>query len=426
MSLGIVTPAGYLSGLLSQLMTLSRPKKISIILNDIVPKLKDLGRDDLAGRLTKVSLALTEGTYNTIDWQNSRVYDELTTIQEALQRGDPIEEAVNARQAAEELSDLTGPINHHPTSLIARPTRTSIGPPPRIAWQKFGTAEHPAPNPPDALVHSAGKRLSYLVDFVAGIAGHGALEMDTESFYGISGDIRRSIRKGEFVPLALGKFLVHEARKLIDTASSITPRYGQLMRELIIESIFEAHGWSLGLPNETTPWDASFLYALRRYVTARLLTEDGKRQVLADRALIRVVRNKVSLEKVNWHPGRTRREAFEPWLLATNNGNSARLNMQRRFIGNGLLRAVGWKQPEPYSPNTLKLQWMVRYWIAHYHYGALPARGLPFSTQDIIRYAMAGQPDELIPAFKQGLKEMMSDFYTAEELDTLTIKEAAV
>lgn len=422
---GIVTPAAQLNGLLAQVALMSvtgTPLAISGLLTQVAPLLNTLDRPALGAQLALFSMALQRGDVGRSEWLNSRVYDDLEAIHAAMERGDPVAEALQARSAAVALRALVESSRIGPTSIIARSSpRTSLGPPPKINWRSFGSETFPAPNAPSHAVGTAGLRLQYFASFVSGIATHDELEGAMERFYEISGETRRRLREGLFVPQALGQFPVRDAQHLIQRAAAIEPKYGQLMTELILQAILESQEWSLGMPTATTAWELSFLYALRRYIATQMLTEEGKKTVLADRALIRVAQNQASLEKVSWHPGRTRRETFEPWLQAMNGGKSDNLNRQRQFIGEGILRAVGWKVPEQGSSEELRLQWFFRNWIAQYHYGALPARGLPYPTENLIAFAMARNPVHLQPKFKSALLDMMRGFYSDEDLATFSI-----
>jgi hypothetical protein len=420
------TAAGYLQGLLGQMMVASVSGQETLIagtLEQIAPPLQSFGREDLSTRLAHASNALKSGDYKRTDWLKSRLYGELSGIHEALKRGDPVEEAVKARQASEALGQLIGPLSSNLPSIVARSPRVTVGPAPRIEWAKFGTAEHPAPNPPSASVTSAGKRLSYLFYYVAAHAGHGETDTATEQFFEISSALRRRLREGRFAPEALGQFPSSEAAKLIAKAAAVEPLYGKLMKELVTQSLFESQGWSLGLPAKDAPWNVFLLYGLRRHVACQLLSPEGRKTVLADRPLIQIVRGDHDrLQDVTWHPGRTRREVFESWLQGMSR-NAEHLAAQRRFLGDGFLRSMPrWAAPEEGASADARLQWLVRYWIAHCHYGALPARGLPYPPNTIFRFALAGRPTDVRAEFRADLIAMMRDFFTDEELTALDIR----
>ena len=410
---GIVTPAAYISGLLSDLSTASVTggvEELALILDDLTSTLGDQNQASLAGRVAEVSKALRTGGLHRAAFLQSPLAQHLESLSEALARGDALEDAFSGKRS--ERDELEQLLQNRPPrldrSVTARHVRLSIGPPPLIHWRDFGSIEFPPANPPSADIQTAGERLSYFVFYVAGIAQHGESNIQTAAFYKISEALLRKIRGGLFAPKALGQFPSEIASKLISKASSIEPKYGQLMQELIFQAFFESQGWSLGLPQKEAPWNISFMYALRRHVARKLLTEEGREEILEDRALISVVKGEASLEEVRWHPGLTRREVFEKWLTAINNGgDSARLEKQRRYIGDGILRATGWKALSARAPEALKLQWEFRQWIAYHHYGALPARGLPFSTQILIRFALARNPTGLQPQFVEAIRRMI-------------------
>ncbi len=428
MSYGIITPAGHLSSLLGHLTQLSltgQPQGIATVLDDLAPQLNELGRSDLGGRLTRVSVALQSGGYLRTDWHNSKLYGEIERIHEDLKNGASLDEALQLQRAGQALQELTGPSETGPQSITTRGHRTPIGQLPLIEWKKYGTEAHPAPNPPSESIDSAGKLLSYFAHYVAGVMGHGQREIDTEQFYRINSHTRRQLRSGRFIHSYLGRFPTAEARRLIDRATAIEPLWGRLMQHLVIFATFEAYGWSLSLPNEHTHWDDSFRYALRRHAVIQLLSERGKERVLDDKAMINVIRRKVSLESVNWHPGRTRREVFNEWLVDMSGHNPRRLGAQQRYIGNSLLRDLNWAEPDDSSSNPLKDQWFFRYWTCHYHYGALPARGLFVPTASLVRFATIKQPADLSSRFQAGLMTMFGDFFTPEELRSKKIRRAA-
>jgi hypothetical protein len=179
------------------------------------------------------------------------------------------------------------------------------------------------------------------------------------------------------------------------------------MLELVVQAFFESQSWSLGLPVENAPWHIGLLYALRRHVGHRLLCEEGRKAVFDDQPLLRVVRGKVSLNQVNWYGHRTRREIFEGWIQAMSPHNQPRIDRQRRVIGDGILRQKNWKEPAAGSSEALQLQWVVRCWIAYRHYGAIPAAGLPFPSEQVLRFALAVKPGQLAPQFREGLMTMM-------------------
>lgn len=420
-----LTTADYLRGLLGQVLQTSvsgQPAQIAGALDQAAQPLQDLGRNDLSARLQRTSGALKSGDYQRTDWVRSRLYGDLADIHASLERGDPVEEAVKARHSHEQLQSLVGPVSTRSSFMAARSPRVSVGPLPRIEWEKFGTPEHPAPNPPSASITSAGKRLSYFFFYVASHAGYGETETATETFYGISSDLRRRIREGHFAPRAIGKFPSAEAHNIVFKASEIEPKYGQLMAELAVQAFFESQTWSLGLPTRDASWDIGMLYGLRRYLGHLLLTEDGKKTVMADEPLIRVARGLTSLTEVSWHAkdSKTRREAFEPWLTAMNPRNP---DPMRRALGNGVLKENNWFPPKAGASPESRLQWMLRYWIAHYHYGAIPARGLPYPPETIFRFALLRRPAEVNPDFGRNLLVMMGDFYTHEEKEALSFDE---
>jgi hypothetical protein len=398
---------GYLLGMLNQVTQTSaagEPQAIAGLLSQVAPTFQDLGRRDLHDRLGQVADALHSGDFGRTDWIRSRLYGEISQIQDALQAGASCEDAFIAATTAPTLGSITAPSEK---SFIPPAARTHLGPPPRIRWEQFGSEKHPAPNPPSAAVTSAGKRLAYFAQYVAGISGHGESEQAVEDFFDISGHMRRRLRDGFLIPANLGHFPTEDARSLIRTSSDTEPKYGQLMLELVVQAFFESQAWSLGLPTETAPWHVGLLYALRRHVGHRLLCDSGRKEVFEDKPLLRIVQGKVSLNQVNWYGRRTRREIFESWIRAMSPHNARRIEQQRRSIGDGVLRMKGWKEPPANAGEDLLLQWMVRCWIAYHHYGAIPAAGLPFPPEQILKFALAVAPGRVAPQFREGLLRMM-------------------
>ncbi len=415
-SLGVITPQGRLASHLATLAELSSaggdPAEIAEVLEGIAPSFEEQGKANLAARVIRFAAALKEGSTPRTVFLQSPLFRELDSLRERLGEDVPLETALQGRSAVEEFQRLTGPQTLRaqrfaPSSQVTHALRLAIGPKPLIDWKKFGSARYEAPREPSADVKTIGQQLAYFVFYAAGMAGHGESNSATAAFYEISEDQLRRLQKGLFAPEALGQFPSEAAFRLIAKATALTPPFGQLMRELLILAIFESQGWSLGQPRGDAFWDISFMYALRRYAAAQFLTERGKENVLADTALVRAIKNRNALERVDWHPGRTRREVFEPWLKALCGGDEKRLSAMRAYIGEGILKAAGWKKPPPHAGEDLQLQWRLRHWIAHHHYGALPARGLPFSTQIILRFAFAKNPADLTPGFRKGLLEMM-------------------
>lgn len=381
-------------------------------LEELAPRFEDLNKADLAGRLKKYAAALRDGNTRRAGFLQSELFATLEKLKEALEEGAPLDEALEGKRASEALAELgAGLETRLDRSITARtvPLRLSIGPAPLITWKLFGSKMHPAPEPPSADIQTAGQRLSYFVFYVAGDAGHGESNIATANYYEISEEQLRRLQKGNFAPKALGQFPTEEAARLIAKASCLEPHYGQLLRELVIHAIFESQDWSLGLPQKEAPWDISFMYALRRYVAEQLLTKKGGEKVLNDTALRKVIQSRRNLQKVDWHPGQTRREIFEKWLTAMNNGSGdpALLDRRRKYIGDGILKAVGWKTPGPGATKEQQLQWRLRHWIAHHHYGALPARGLPYPTNTLLRFAFAKNPTDLDEDFRRGILEMI-------------------
>jgi len=415
---GTITPTAYFLGLLNQINSASisgTPAELGGLLQDLAPRMNDFGRSEWATQLSTSALHLQNGEWGRTDFLRSRNFGALEKLRTQLENGTPLEEALTPPEVRQTLDALTSaqPPRH---PLFRPPPRQTVGPAPQIDWSSFGSARFPAPRPPSESVKTAGQRLSYFAYYVAGITGHGETETAVEQFYQISDELRRRLQGGLFAPDRLGQFPSSSAHKLLFRAHKTEPLYGQLMRELLIQSFFESQQWSLGLPLREAPWSISFLYALRRFVAQSLLTDAGKASVLEDETLVKAVRNLLSFEQVGGQGQRTRREIFEDWLHRMNPKDAERQDSQRSFIGNGILQEIGWKRPAHDASPALHFQWMVRYWIAHHHYGCLPARGLPIEPKHIVRFAFASRPTQIHPEFAGTLLTLMSDFYDADEI----------
>jgi hypothetical protein len=429
---------------MKSLSVTGRPAEIDRLLQEMAPCLNALDRPDLGGRTIKVTLALQGGTYLRTDWIRSPLYRELDEIHQAIERGDPVEEALKGKLASDELNRRTGPLDQTPRSITARPHRTPLGPPPIIHWKKYGSDLNPAFETPPPHINTAGLRLGFTAQQIAGrafsyAAMKGENRMDphiqaehnivVESFYGISPEHRRRLREGFFVPEELSRFPSTEAGRLIERAGAFEPLYGELMRHLVQHAIFESQGWSLGIPLKDSPWHLIFRYELRCFVANQLLSENGKKAVLADKTLMKVVKDEVSFEESSWHRGRTRREVLESWFALVYNGHPELAGARRLSIGNVVLKLNGWTPPPGGSPESVKLQWMVRYWAAHYHYGVIPTRGLPIDRQRLEKFVVqaVGNSHDAAKIFvinntaKKLLLNMMGDFYTPEELSNLRV-----
>lgn len=420
---GMVTPQDYVVGLLSDLegQTVSSEETvIARTLEDLSPHIERLGNRDLAVRIARVMEALRSGQIQRARFATLPLLRELAQLKTALEGGESIEAVLFAREAASRLAGIEGP-RRFPKSITAREIlRSPIGQPPVIHWEKFGTKLHPFKAPGNLETEAtAGRRLAYALSYIAGAAGLGETSAEREEFFGMGPEARRKLDRGLFFPKALGNFPTEESHAILKKTAQIESLYGKLVQELMIQAIFESQGWSLGVPLAQATWDIHLLYGLRRYVAEQLLMPQTREKVLEDEALLKVVQGKRLLTDVRWHPGLTRREVFEPWLVGMNKGQPAQLERQKRFIGESYLRSWGWQAPKNEAGWELQLQWMVRKWIAHYHYGALPARGLPFSVDVIVRFAAARYPARVNPQFARKLLAMMGDYYSKTAIDAL-------
>ena len=391
-----VTPDVYIPLLLDTLADVSfagNSLAIAEVLTDLSGPVASLGGEALSASLVKFSDALRDGSYVPSDWRRSDFYTQfLVTMKRAILEGRLIEESAP----------------HTPRFAIQLLFRPRVGPSPEIHWEQFGSSSFPAPLPPRSEISTLGLKLCYFVNYVAGQAGHGEHAFEMESFFGMSPAVRQRLQSGEFIPRAIGLFPTREARQLIDRAQALEPRYGDLMRELLRLSFFEAQGWSAIIPSPEAVWSEPFLYELRNYVAEELMaSEERAGAVLDDKALIRVVRGENHLADVRWHAGKTRREVEEPWLKKLARGDEALLESRRSSLGEGILKAVGWTAPRNGVNGELRVQWRLRDWIARHQYGALPAQGLPFPTEVILRFAMATSPRSITPKFSAGLLRMI-------------------
>ncbi|MBI5299895.1 MAG: hypothetical protein HY877_06350 [Deltaproteobacteria bacterium] len=391
-----VTPNVYIPTLLDTLANVSLagdPLAIAEVLTDLSGPVASLGGESLSASLAKFSRALRDGSYVPSQWHRSDFYTQfLATMRQAVLDGRLIEESTSHAQ-------------RFATQLFFRPR---VGPSPEIHWDEFGSSRFLAPLPPRSEINIMGLKLCYFANYVAGQAGHGERAIEMESFFEIGSGVRQRLQSGAFIPSAIGLFPTREARQLIDKAQALEPRYGDLMRELLRLSFFEAQGWSATIPLPDAVWNDSFLYELRNYVAEELMaSEERATAVLEDKALIRVVRGENKVADVRWHAGKTRREVYDAWLQKMSRGDEALLESRRSFLGEGILRAIGWTAPRNGVPAEQRLQWTLRDWIARHHYGALPAQGLPFPTDVILRFAMATSPKRPAHKFSAGLLEMV-------------------
>lgn len=398
MSLAVaVTPDVYIPSLLDTLTNVSlaeNPLAIAEVLADLSGPVASLGGESLSASLAKFSGALRDGSYVPSQWRRSDFYTQLlVTMRRAILEGRLTGESAPSTQ-------------RFAAPLLFRPR---VGPSPEIHWDEFGSSRFLAPLPPRSEINTLGLKVCYFVNYVAGQAGHGEHAIDMESFFEIGSGVRQRLQAGTLIPKAISLFPTREARQLIDKANALEPRYGDLMRELLRLAFFEVEGWSAVAPLPDAVWNESFLYELRSYVAEELMaSEERAAAVLEDKALIRVVRGENSLGDVRWHAGTTRREVYDAWLQKMSRGEEALLESRRNFLGERILRAIGWTAPRNGVNGELRVQWRLRDWIARHHYGALPAQGLPFSTEVILRFAMAKSPERVAPKFSAGLLGMIA------------------
>lgn len=422
---GVVTPIGYTAGLMEAIATQSvigRESDLASLLSELAPKIEAFGYRDLSARLESSAKLLRNGGMRRADWLHHPLNLELERMGGRLAGGEPAEDVFSGGRAAEELAEVVQGGRRGRATPALRSVRdkgSAIGPPPEIQWEQFGTPKHPGPMQPSEDVVTAGQRFAFMFSYVAGWAGAGDTAAGTEKFYGISDDMRHRIEKGKFVPKNFGSFPSEIAGALLLQAHGVEPLYGQLLQELLIHAMFESYGWSLGLPLPEASWDIHFVYGLRRYLCQLLMTPAGKERALEDRALQRVADGKNSLEEVRWHPRQTRREVFERWLQGMTAGNIERWEALRRFLGEKILELIGWRSPRNGADWGQQVQWAVRRFVAGYHYGALPARGLPFATDLIIRFVMARDVRRVDPKFAKGLVMMMGAYLSSAESEYL-------
>ncbi len=415
MALGVMTPQTYLLDLLGQLATqsvLSDEVQIATTLEELSEPAGQFVDPALKESVLQAAGDLKSGRWGRSQFLQSRLYHRLEGVRNTLDLG---EGSVAEALAAISSVDTAGSLRRLP---IARPAvRASIGPPPEIRWEEFGTVKNPMhpPKSPEAS-STAGRRLAYALRYIAACARAGETEMAVEAFLKISPEQRRKLDRGDFVPKALGQFSSAQVQFMIGQAANVERRFGLLVQELFIHAIFESQGWSLGVPLPQASWDIYMLYWLRRYVALQIIS--GNKKILEDPALVKIVQGKSRLTDTKWHTGKVRRDIFEPWLVGASFGKRDKLDAMCRRIGDDFVRLWKWQPPKNGSGWELQVQWMVRQWIAYYHYGVLPARGLPFHVDVIRRFAVA-KPANVQPQFARQLLAMMRDYFSKVELDAV-------
>lgn len=417
----LVTPAANLAALAQGVLggvVGGNAAAIAGHLNSMSRGFTDAGQMALGGRATKLAIEIEAERLKPRDLPNTTFFKDLRIILERLNRGEPIEEIFGADDAARGPKTPKGRRRPPPPGA---PQAVSATLPP-IEWERFGAKKHPAAREPKEIPPTARAALSYYVHYVGHTAKKSEDDGAVDAFFDISDDRRRQIRGGRFVPKRLGDFPTADARKLIDSSARYESLYGELMDILVTYSILEALGLPMEDPGKDANWQDTLLFDLGFLVAKKLLTEAGKKEVMEDKPLVRVVKRQANLARDNWHPNETRKEIIDRWFREIAAGDEAMFRAKQMRLGSKIARANNWRPPRPDASEALRLQWLVRYWIAREHYGALPSDDLPYSPEAMVRFVFLPSLPKLEPSFVAAMRNMMRGFYGEDVLETLQIK----
>lgn len=396
------------------------PNELAALLGDISANIGTLGRKDLADRAARLQVHLSTPQARRHHFMDSNLHADLREIHDKLTDGKSVDEALDLQESAQILTSIVEGRRTRATVINKRRTiHDIIGPEPVINWSSFGSKQFPAPPAPDPkLIKSFADRLSYFVHYVATRAAGESSAAAFEVFYGVTSATRQNIALGDFISRDIGRFPSGAATSLISSAY-VEPNYARLMQELIIRAFYEVQGWSGGMPTAHAPWYVWMLHELRRFVATGIISQEYKKEIIEDKALIRAVKGQIRLTDTVWYPGKTRREVFEKWFkeMGLCFGNCAKSDELRDRIVEGILAEnPKWQPPEPRSPKSVRLQWLLRLWIAKYCYGDIPANGIRFDKNSLRNFAYDPNPKLPQPELVNALLEMMGGFYTQAEL----------
>lgn len=420
----VVTPGANLGVLLQDLRSVGftgDPVEIAQHLNLLEGALRRAGGGDLAARVNEVAGQLRRGELDRPTWQQSRLASVLSSMGDSLATGGDLGDLLEGGEEA----DIVIRHGAGPRQM----SREQIGPSTVFDWRSYGNDVYLPPELEEtdiAAMKSAGLRFAFGLRYVASQSGHGETERELCRFFCLSPDRFQKIKKGEFPPASLASYCGEQKRgtkaKIFPTdqmgvilyqAGQIAEPYQRMLKDLLVDLIFESQGWNLGEPSTEAPWDLHLIYGARLFVANLLLTREGYAILfdLRNRALLKIVRRKVNLDSADWHRGEIRREKLEGWFRIMAGGDPAKLEKYRK-LGKKMLRDAGWTAPRSGSAWQYWFQWYLRQWAMLYHYGCFPGIGLPVSVEALKEIVNADDPRHKINRAKAlAILNMIDGFF---------------
>ncbi|MBI4211665.1 MAG: hypothetical protein HY540_03420 [Deltaproteobacteria bacterium] len=375
---------------------------------------REIDQASFATRLLRTGKAFeSRGIAKSSTWQQSPLHQDLHTILTKIRAGAEIQEAFES---------VAGVPLHIVHKMKPSDAEASTLPP--IDWDSFASPTHPALPLPGSGIRTSAQRFSYAFHQIGRSAVGNVNNNELEQFYGISRRVRFQIRDGEFVPAEIREFPSIDIDSIIASAMGVEPKYGDLLRELVIFYAYEVYGWPIVEVKPEDAWNEALLPQLRRYSTEELITKEGGKAIKKDARLLEVVTENVPLDSALWHKKKARRDVMNAWLLKMHRGDHAAAVQHGDDLADRMMRRRLRRMPEPHAPRADRVQWMFLYWLCHYHFGAAPTSTFalcPLKPRAVQRFA-EGLYSEVSDPFLDEILKVTGEFFTPEEKATLTIK----